>query len=312
MKKTKLLIALTLVLALLLSMTSCYVISGQRMYRLKGTYKLTRYTYTPKYERKDGVTPLSYDYVNDAEYKYEDYLVITGTGSGYYVHKDAGGEAYVKEITLSYEYSEDKPSKVEYVIFNDSLTVNADEGGYNRLGVAKNNLNYSKAAFDYTTIIGKTPMRSESLSIRWEKVDKATDLSYVNEQIDGLKYYKYDAFAKRGIYELCDMRDTESGEYLDIPYKYFYVVIDTADGVSGAKVCYATKDDPSNKTVKTVTVSFADSYGSVTVDGVTWVLDTQLANSYKSQKDGIESRIRRVSSDISDPELAYLIDQRTA
>ena len=98
MKKLRSIFAFILVFAALLSLTSCYIISAQPMKKVAGTYKLTTYTYTPTYERKEGVTPTTYDYVNDEKYKYEDYLVITGTGNGYYVHKDASGDKYVKEI----------------------------------------------------------------------------------------------------------------------------------------------------------------------------------------------------------------------
>ena len=158
MKNIKRLLALMLLLSFLLSAVGCYFISGQRMRNVKGTYKLTHYTYTPKYERREGYTPKTTDYINDEEYKYEVYLVVTGTGTGYYVHKDAGGNAYVKEVTLRYEYSSDDSSKVEYVIFNDAISVNKDDG-FNRLGVAKNNLNYTKNAIDYTELFTKRPLR---------------------------------------------------------------------------------------------------------------------------------------------------------
>ena len=160
------------------------------MSRVKGTYKLTHYSYTPSYERKEGYTPNSKNYVEDEEYLYEDYLIITGTSTGYYVHKAVGEEPYVKEITLSYEYDSDDSSKVEYVIFNDSITVN-ENSGIHRLGVTRNNLNYTKNALDYTELFTKRPMRSEAISVRWERVDRATDLSYVQEQIGSMKKYDY-------------------------------------------------------------------------------------------------------------------------
>ena len=124
MKTIKRLFAATLIAALMLTLAGCYTISGQKMKNVRGTYKLTSYTYTPTYERKEGYTPRTYNYLEDEEYQYEDYLIITGTGMGYYVHKEAGSAAYVKEVTLSYEYDEEDSSKVEYVIFNDALTVN--------------------------------------------------------------------------------------------------------------------------------------------------------------------------------------------
>lgn len=307
MKKLRCLLALLLVVALAISMASCYVISGQTMKKLQGTYKLTRYTYTPKYERKEGYTPKTYDYVNDEEYKYEDYLIITGSNTGYYAHKDAKGNSYVKEVTLSYQYSQDNSSKVEYIIFNDSLTVNKDDG-FNKMGVAKNNLNYNKSSIDYTELLTKRPMRSESLSVRWEKVDGSTDLSYAKEQLGELKSYKYAAFAKRGIYELGNIQDMTTLEFIDNPYLYFYYLIDTADGITTATVCYATKEAPTEQTKKTIAFSANEDFASMTLDGVVWSLDTQFGTHYSNQTNEIETELRHVSYDTTDEALTALIE----
>ena len=310
MKKVKYLLSLILVLAFVISLTSCYVISGQTMKTIKGTYKLTKYTYTPSHERKEGYTERTHDYVNDAEYKYEDYLVITGTDKGYYVHKDASGESYIKEVTLSYEYSKDNPSKIEYIVFNDSITVNDDDCETNRLGVSKKILNYAKSAFDFTQLITKKPMRSEALSIKWEKVDNATDLSFVNKQISDTKFYKYSAFARRGIYELTAMRNVESSEYLVVPYQYYYIVVDTADGVNTAKVYYATKEAPTEQITRTLSYSAKDDFSTMTIDGKVWSLEPQWSSYYLCIDEGIENQYRLVNSDISDASINSLIANR--
>jgi hypothetical protein len=162
------------------------MVSGQKMDRVKGTYKLTSYTRIPQYERREGYTPKTINYLTDEDYQYEDYLIVTGNGSGYYVHKDVNTPAYSKEVTLSYQYDEENSSLVEYVVYNDSVSVNASSG-VNKLGVTKGYLNYSRPAFDYTELFTKRPMRSEDISVRWERVDKATDLSYVEEELGVLK-----------------------------------------------------------------------------------------------------------------------------
>lgn len=313
MKKLKYMLSLLLIMAFALSLASCYIISAQSMNKLKGTYKLTRYERTPAHERKEGYTPVSYDYVNGDAYKFEDYLIITGESHGYYVHKDASGEAYIKEITLSYEYSADKPSNVEYVVFNDSITVNGDEGGINRLGVNKNTLNYSKSAFDYTRPFTKEPMRTEYLSVKWEKVDKSTDLSYAKSQISGLKYYKYTAFAKRGVYEINTYVNIDTLEHLQ-PYKYYYIVIDTANGVNTATLyyMYASEDGAETERVKkSVSFSESDDFKRITLDGVSWTEDTGFSsNYYYSEKDGFKTSIRLVSHDISDEYVNELIEAK--
>ena len=238
MKNTRRIISAILTVALLLlSLSGCYIVSGQKMRTVKGTYKLTTYTYTPQHERKNGYTATTYDYVNGEKYMYEDYLIVTGESTGYYVHTDASGDNYIKEVTLRYEYDSEDSSKVNYVTYNDSVSVNSDEGGRHRLGVSKDSFNYSKAAFDYTELITKRPMRTESISVRWEKVSRATDLSYVTELLGDLKYYDYSSFAARGIYELTP---TDTAEGAD-EYLYYYLLLDTAKDSYSATVYYQRK-----------------------------------------------------------------------
>ena len=293
MKNFKKLLSVILVIALAVSLASCYVISGQKMRAVQGTYKLTTYTYTPAHERRDGYTPTTYDYVNGEKYMYEDYLVVTGTSTGYYVHKDASGEAYVKAVTLRYEYDTEDSSKVNYVIFNDSITVNSDEGGDNRLGVNKDSFVYSKAAFDYTELITKRKMRTDSLSVHWEKVSKATDLSYVTEVLGSIKSYDYKSFSMRGIYERTDLptgEETAATEYL-----YYFYRIDTAEGITTATVYYATADDPNSPVKRTVTLAHADDYSTFTIDGEVWTLEAMSNNTYKIEGASISLIARNVS-----------------
>lgn len=311
MKRIKSLLAMLLIIALIVSMTSCFVISGRKMWLLKGTYKLTTYTYTPSHERREGYTPTTYDYVNDEKYKYEDYLIITGTSTGYYVHKDATGECYVKEITLSYEYDQEGKGKIEYIVHNDAISVSSDESGTHRLGVNKKILNYSKSAFDYTQLFTNKPMRSESITVRWEKVNHSTDLSYVEKQLGTLKSYDYNAFAARGIYELTSMFDVATGEHLESEYQYFFYIVDTATGAEKATVCYALKDSPEVQVRRDVTITReSGDWSAMTIDGVAWTLEKQWGNYYINEKDGIQRQLNLVSYDMSDEMLESLIDNR--
>ena len=255
------------------------------MNELKGTYRLTSYTYTPSHERKEGRTPTTYDYVNDEKYKYEDYLVITGSGKGYYAHRDASGDAYVKEITLRYEYNQENSSRIDYVIYNDALTQGDTTGGISRLGVSGKSLNFSLAAFDYTEPFTKRPMRSDERSVRWEKVDDATDLSYVTEQMGDLKSYSFDAFALRGIYSQDQSFFSETPQdpkipYSDNPYQYYFLVIDTADGVSTAMACYALKDTPDQQVRETLPFHISDDGLTLTVGEQTWTSSPAARNAF--------------------------------
>ena len=311
MKKTKIMVILVLIMALVVSMTSCYIISPQRMKDLKGTYKLTRYTYIPSHERKEGRTPTTYDYVNDEKYKYEDYLVITGSGTGYYAHRDASGDAYVKEIRLSYEYNQEKSSHIDYVIYNDALTQGNTTGGTNKLGVSGKTLNYSLNAFDYTELFTKRPMRSEDRSIRWEKVDNATDLSYVTEQMGDLKSYSFDAFALRGIYKQAAYPkqdaylDTEA--YPDDPYQYYFFVIDTADGIGTAKVCYALKETPAEQVRQTLPFHLSDDGRTLTIGEQTWSASPSVSNIFIRYEGNIEWQLYIISNSVTDAVLDSLV-----
>lgn len=301
MKNTRKIISALLIVTLLaVSLSGCYIVSGQKMRNVKGTYKLTTYTYTPQHERKSNSTAPSYDYVNDEKYKYEDYLIVTGTSTGYYVHTEAGGDNYIKEITLSYEYDSEDTSKVNYVTYNDSVSVNSDEGGRHRLGVSKNSFNYSKSAFDYTELFTKREMRTESISVRWEKVSSAADLSYISEQLGELKYYEYAAFAKRGVYEA-----TYNSKVPDSTFLYRFFVIDTAKG----KLCVTVYEGvyDGEQFVKSFEITADESLSTLTIGGATWTAD--MYGVYTSSKDS-NARLIKVSSDITEADIERLIAER--
>ena len=311
--KIRRLLAILLTLAILFTTTSCYMISGQKMNKVKGTYKLTNYSYTPSHERREGYTPKTYDYINGEEYLYEDYLIITGSSIGYYVHKQVGQDAYVKEVTLSYEYSQDDSSKVEYIIYNDSITVNGDEGGLNRLGVNRDVLNYSKASFDYKELFTKREMRSESLSVSWKKVDKATDLSYVEEKLGNLIKYDYKSFSVRGIYHLLTSNNTVGDDISENKYQYFYYVIDTAENGIRATAYYALKDSPNDQKTNSVSISNIDTeWNSIKLDGNIWTVDPYTKNCYKANIEGVEYKIVQVSNGISENSIKSIIDMENS
>ena len=292
-----------LIIALVLSMSSCYVISGQKMRVVKGTYKLTNYTYTPQHEQKDGYTAKTYDYVNDEEYMYEDYLIVTGDSRGYYLHKEASGDNYVKEISLRYEYDTVDSKKVNYVIYNDSAALNADTG-INRLGVMKNSFNYSKTAIDMTLPISKKNMRTESISISWKKLTRIGDVSYVTGLFNEMKYYDFDSFGRRGIYELTP-KNLPEGEVNE--YKYFYYVIDTAQEQWSATAYYSLlgSDEQEKRSVSLMRTT--DDWSAIEVDGAQWTTDP-FSGGYTVTLDGVEY----ICSQVSRLPLQSVIDGRIA
>ena len=295
MKNFRRLISAILIIALALSLSSCYIVSGQKMRNVKGTYRLTQYSYTPSYERKEGYTAPTRDYVNGEKYMYEDYLIVTGTGTGYYVHSDASGDRYIKEVTLRYEYDSEDSSKVNYVIYNDSISVNSDEGGTHRLGVSKDSFNYYKSSINYTEIITKKEKATEAISVHWEKVSPATDLSYATEQLGELKYYDYASFGQRGIYEFTNV--TANGE--EDNHSYIYCVVDTAKDAFTVTVHYAISgiDENVTKVIDTTAIDKDELMQTLTQ------LDTVSYGGYSYS-------VSKASSDISEAALESLIEYR--
>ena len=177
MKQTRQLLAVLLVIALLFSLAGCTVIMPQRMYRLKGTYKLVQYTVTPAGEDRGAATV---DYIGGEDYLYEDYLIVTGESTGYYVHKAAGEPATVSVVTLSYQYAEDS-KKIEYVSYGQTDSESPLVGI--RLGVARGSLAYSKLSISYTEPFTGRQMSTEGISVGFERVSRKTDLSYAEEML---------------------------------------------------------------------------------------------------------------------------------
>ena len=177
MKTMKRLIAVLLVATLFFSLAGCTVINPQRMHRVKGTYKLTQYTFSPQGE--DGSTS-TVDYVLDGDRLYEDYLIVTGEGTGYYVHKSVGADATVTEISLSYQYVEDG-KKIGHVSYGNTDMENPHSGI--SLGVSRNTLAFSQTAIHYVEPFTGRQMSTKGVSVRFERVSRKTDLSYAEKAL---------------------------------------------------------------------------------------------------------------------------------
>ena len=169
MKKIKVLLSVLLVALLMVVSSGCYMIQGQTMKNVKGTYELTSYT------RTNGKTNAVTDYVTD--YGYKVYLVVTGSGQGYCAFSKAETDPYYLTCNLSYEYNTEDSSKVDYVAY-------AYNGVSQRFGVTKNGLNFSRPAIKLSDKVA-----SDGISISWKKVSKKTDLSYVQTVFENLAPY---------------------------------------------------------------------------------------------------------------------------
>ena len=140
MKKLKYLFMAILTAFSIVALSSCMIINAQKMESVKGTYLLSSYQYTPEYERKEGYTPKTTDYIADKGY--EEYLVVTGSSTGYFVHKDNETPAYVTPVQLSYEYDAEKTSHVRTITYKKPTDSEGQSLGvqsgyrYKRLGLS--------------------------------------------------------------------------------------------------------------------------------------------------------------------------------
>ena len=171
MRKLKILASTLLIVMLIVMSAGCYVVKGQKMSRVKGTYELTRYT------RTNGKTSEVTDYIE--EYGYRVYLVVTGSGEGYYVYQDQQSiTPRYQTVTLSYEYNQDNSKLVEYVIYR---MYNAEE---QRFGVTKNALNFSRPSIKWSENVAQ-----DGIDMDWKRVSAKTDLSYAEAQLGALEKY---------------------------------------------------------------------------------------------------------------------------
>ena len=310
MRKLKLFSVALVLVMMASSVFGCYFIQAQPMSKVKGTYKLTTYTYTREYEKRGDYKPRTYNYVTDEDCLYEDYLVVTGAGLGYYVHKAVNTAPYIKEVTLAYEYNQEDSSKIDYVVYNDAISVNSTSG-IHRLGVMKGVLNYSKQAFDYTQLFTHKQMRSEELTVRWEKVSDAIDLSFVESKLGSVKKYDYEAYGVRGIYELENIINTQDNTYQESPYQYYLCVVDTAVGVETAKIYYALKETPNDQIVETHALfNLSGDWTKVQIGDTVWEIDGTWQNYYVLEKDGLRYQVVQRSYSIDDEPLQSIITER--
>ena len=175
MKKLKSLKILTPILMVVMMLvfvcSGCYMIKGQKMKDVKGTYELSYYS------RTNGKTNAVTNYM--ADYGYKAYLVVTGEGEGFYVYTNDDTAPTYRKVTFTYGYSEEDSSIVEYVTYRFTGTTEEQ-----KVGVNGKDLNFSRPPLKITDTI-----YSDGLSIGWKKVSKAVDLSYATEQFGELVEY---------------------------------------------------------------------------------------------------------------------------
>ena len=170
MKKLKIVAFAVLSVMLMVLFAGCYVVSGQRMKRVQGTYELISYS------RTNGKTNAVTNYLEVDGY--QAFLVVTGSGTGYYVFRDNDTPPTVRQVSLRYEYNQEDSKKVDYVFYR------FEGQEEQKFGVTRDSLSFSKPAIKLSENI-----YTDGLSMSWRRADEATDLSYVEEQWGTLQEY---------------------------------------------------------------------------------------------------------------------------
>ncbi len=194
-----------------------------------GTYKLVTDTRTAYQEETVD---------NIEKYGKEAYLVITGKTYGYYVYKDNYSSVFAREVKLEYTYNDE--GNISLISF---IT-----------GEGKNAHTFNVDAQKRVALISRWPSATKHIDaydIQYNKVDKATDLSYVKNIYSNLPVFGYDLYDYNGLYcaEITNELQKNYSEYI---YKYYDV--DSAN--CKATLYYALKSDEKPVVVTDLAVTF--------------------------------------------------------
>ena len=162
MKKLKIVVISLLLFVLAFSVTGCYSVVPQKMWRVKGTYRLTNYSFS--------TSGVSVDYLEQKEIVA--YLVVTGKSEGYYIYQDKDTPATMEKVNLYYEYSTEEPDKVAYVTFKEQ-----DALVGKKLGVQKKRLKGYEGSQIIVEILGQS---TSNVDYTWDKECFLTNLWWVN------------------------------------------------------------------------------------------------------------------------------------
>ena len=153
----------TLLLGVILG-SGCYVVKGVKMSKLVGTYELTHYSGKEDYIARD-------------EKKL--YIVINSDGKGYYVYEDKNTPLHCAEITCRFTANQEDSSVYDYV----GLSFSRNTSEYHKLAVNGKNLNSKQTKWKPINKIGDPLEIDYYIDVDFNKVDNATDLSYVEKTL---------------------------------------------------------------------------------------------------------------------------------
>ncbi len=265
MKKLSAILASLLLGVCSIFASGCLLTQAQPMKNIQGTYKLNRYDQEDKeYDENDNIQTTITSLMETRGYEF--YFVVTGNNRGYYAYKSNEKSAYVREVELQYEQgsNEENAGKYAYVKYKDYTATE-----YETMGVTKNHLTEDEIAICWKPF--GEPVISPGYNISWEKVDKATDLSYVKKQWGEVPTYTYEGWAKEGGYKAyCeyDASTLDGGEKFQDPYLYYYFVLDTWKMKATTYYAYAADKTPATKTED---ITLVDGWNKIKIGEEVWI-----------------------------------------
>ena len=252
MKKSLLSIVLIMVFVFsVFQLSGCYIVDSGKMKNVEGTYELTIYGTNKNEIEARGITL---------------YVVIKSDGSGYYAYSDNDTEMYYSELRCRFIADTEESGKYSYVEI-DFL----GNGEYEKFGV---NSKIDNKTLTYSRYVWKGSILNGTLSVDYtisatlNRVDKATDLSYIKEKFGDKNVVPFGAKNLSGVYfyseTVFDDSQYQPGDYQS-PFVYFYINIDCISGV--AETWYMLKEDEVkvNKTFS-VSIKQAENGYSLTLE----------------------------------------------
>lgn len=221
---------------------------------VEGTYELE--IFSRRYpdqmpEVAEGETPpeqtyTTHDYMQEAQVKA--YLVLNKDGDGYAVYQDKDTELFVESIRITYNTSEE--SKISTLTYTNGYAANRTTGvkkekdpipgrGEETLYVnaRSNGVTLVRDYQIYHAVLLPGAERPYSQSVTYRKVDKATDLSYVNKRLK--KTLTAPAFELQGLNGLLVI----GSSYSDQNAEYVYCALEINAVTKKASLYYALLSD---------------------------------------------------------------------
>lgn len=237
---------LCLIVGFLFALSSgCYSIKEQTKQDIQGTYKLTRYYKTAT--SKD----TEHDYI--VEKGMTCFLVVDGSGKGYYVYKDNTTPEYAIPAVFNFEESQDNQGKYTMLSYQTEINSSVE-----RLGVTRKALNKTVPIFTGSLLNGSCTTEYY-IYTDYEKVDKATDLTYVKKQLPNVTVYEYGEYSYSGYFEKIWVESLFLSYDDADTYVYYYIRFDPK--ANKAKTYYMLKSDMTERTKEESYSVSVSSYG---------------------------------------------------